>query len=158
MCSSYFLHGHTLYAIHVFCGCVSFPLRKSELHQSLSEPSVHEAFLWNQGAHWTQCFQYHSAVLCHSHNRKMENPHIFACLSMHGRESGMQFSIHSIGPQMAWPHAEPCFDLQQQGMEWSSLGPSPSEAPVDPSERLCSPQPRRRGTDLLFRGYSLPAD
>lgn len=55
MCSSYFLlcfHGHTLYAIHVFCGCVSFPLRKSELHQSLSEPSVHEAFLWNQGAHW----------------------------------------------------------------------------------------------------------
>lgn len=150
MCCHYYYYYFTFCCLSALTVCLV--LLQSEMHRSLSvnSPSMMQSCkirMHIKRHQNTDGLAAHSAAFHHFHNMKMENPpredawYSSVC-PWHWRESGMRFSIRSVGPQMAWPHAEPCFDLQQQGMEWSSLGPCPSEAPVDQSERLFSPETR----------------
>ena len=87
-----------------------------------------------------------------------------SCLSIRGWESGMCFLLGFSPAGLRW--LEHMLGLSGRLLFWfapagDGMEPawSPSiGAPADPSEPRSSPEMRRHGADLLFRGYSSPVD
>ncbi len=86
------------------------------------------------------------------------------CLSICGWESGMYFLLGFSQRGLKW--LEHMLSLSEGLLFWfapagDGIEPAWSlsiQAPVDPSEPRSSPEMRRHGADLLFRGYSSPVD
>lgn len=87
-----------------------------------------------------------------------------SCLSICGWESLMYFLLGFSWRGLKW--LEHMLSLSEWLLFWFAPAGDGMEpawslsiwAPVDPSEARSSPEMRRHGTDLLFRGYSSPVD